>query len=70
MVEGLRPSLTLPEATRAGDRCNKAGLSSIIPYYGKFSKVLVKSPITLLSPPRFSAADQLPPHALPVLPNT
>ncbi len=24
MVEGTRPGLTLPEATQAGDRCNKA----------------------------------------------
>src|SRR3954454_20432371 len=37
---------------------------------GKFSKVLVKSPIILLSSSRFSAADQLPPHALLALPNT
>src|SRR3954469_20280967 len=42
----------------------------IITYYGKILEVLVKSPISLLSPPRFSAADQLPPHALPALPNT
>src|SRR6476469_2845446 len=44
--------------------------SRVIPHYGKRFEVLLKSPITLLSSPRFSAADQLPPHALPTLPNT
>src|SRR4051794_11727127 len=39
-------------------------------YYDKFFEVLVKSPITLLSSPRFSASDQLPPHALSALPST